>query len=483
MQRNEFHAMKRARLLIAGLLALACGSEPLPPTNINITTAGGTISFLEGFLTIVVPAGAVAQDTFVSVRVVNDAPASPRLVTGTAVDLRPDGMVFLQPLTVKVDLGSRALPIGILPSELRIFKVIGGQWQSIAGSTLGATDGVVTAQISSFSTYGLLGVPVTSVVVAGSSPSVAIGGNATFTATARDAQSVILPERVVSWTSSNPAVATVSGSGVVVGVSAGSAIIKATSEGVEGSAIITVTSGGPAEIWLEEDFSSYASIENFLTNPRNIYTDLSAGSEGNEVFGRAQFTLENTGFGTLGKSLRFNFPDRTASAATRCQDYSIGVNLKTPTVTNELWLEVVAKYSAGFVTTTPAAWGCTSNPDHKFLFGRVTPTGRFGLHAGTGGGQWTFGYPGNEDNEFGFASSPFDGQWHTYRIHMKTSTTGTGVARFWFDGVLLKSLVNVSTTGQSIYGIAIGRNLNQGPAAAQSVTIGRVRIWNLDPGF
>ena len=202
------------------------------------------------------------------------------------------------------------------------------------------------------------------------------------------------------------------------------------------------------------------------------------------MFGRSQMSLENTGFGSLNKSLRYNFPDRSALTASRCQDYSIGVNLNLPTPTTEVWIEVVAQYSSNFLTRAPAAWGCTSNPDHKFIFGRVTSAGRFGLDVGTGGTLWTWGYPGNENNEFGWVASPFDGQWHTYRLHMKVSSSGAGAARFWFDGVLTKSFVNLTTTGAtSIYSIAIGRNLNQGPGASQSVTIGRVRIWNTDPGF
>lgn len=61
------------------------------------------------------------------------------------------------------------------------------------------------------------------------------------TATVRDALNNILTDRVVSWFSSNTAVATVSSSGVVTGVAAGNAIITATCEGVQGSANCVVT--------------------------------------------------------------------------------------------------------------------------------------------------------------------------------------------------------------------------------------------------
>src|SRR6185295_5173970 len=49
--------------------------------------------------------------------------------------------------------------------------------------------------------------------------------------------------RMVTWASSNSAVATVDANGLVSGVTASSATITATSEGKSGSAAITVTSG------------------------------------------------------------------------------------------------------------------------------------------------------------------------------------------------------------------------------------------------
>src|SRR5205807_2130476 len=50
-----------------------------------------------------------------------------------------------------------------------------------------------------------------------------------------------LSGRVVTWSSNNTAVATVNGSGLVRGVTAGSATITATSEGQSGTSAVTVT--------------------------------------------------------------------------------------------------------------------------------------------------------------------------------------------------------------------------------------------------
>ncbi len=67
------------------------------------------------------------------------------------------------------------------------------------------------------------------------------GASAQAQAVAVDASGSPLSGRSVSWSSTNQAVATVDGSGMVTGVSAGNATINATSEGKTGSATVTVT--------------------------------------------------------------------------------------------------------------------------------------------------------------------------------------------------------------------------------------------------
>src|SRR5438093_815821 len=87
-------------------------------------------------------------------------------------------------------------------------------------------------------------VPVASVTVSPASASISIGATWQFSAVTKDSAGNTLTGRVVTWASSNTAVATVSGTGLVTGVTAGSATVTATSEGKSGNASITVTSGG-----------------------------------------------------------------------------------------------------------------------------------------------------------------------------------------------------------------------------------------------
>jgi uncharacterized protein YjdB len=84
-------------------------------------------------------------------------------------------------------------------------------------------------------------VPVASVSVSPASASVTVGQTVQLTATPKDANGTALTGRVVTWASSNTAVATVNGSGLVTGVAAGSATITATSEGQSGTSALTVT--------------------------------------------------------------------------------------------------------------------------------------------------------------------------------------------------------------------------------------------------
>src|SRR5213082_532764 len=89
--------------------------------------------------------------------------------------------------------------------------------------------------------------PVASVTVTPSPASVAVGLTVQLTATPKDANGNPLSGRVITWSSNNTAVATVNGSGLVSGVTAGSATITATSEGKTGTSAVTVTTPGTSQ--------------------------------------------------------------------------------------------------------------------------------------------------------------------------------------------------------------------------------------------
>lgn len=81
------------------------------------------------------------------------------------------------------------------------------------------------------------------VVVTPETGTVEMGQSAQPTATATDASGNAL-DRSVTWSSSDPAVVTADGDGLVTGVSKGPGTITATSEGVGGTATIWVIGVG-----------------------------------------------------------------------------------------------------------------------------------------------------------------------------------------------------------------------------------------------
>jgi uncharacterized protein YjdB len=74
----------------------------------------------------------------------------------------------------------------------------------------------------------------------------------------KDALGNVLTGRTVSWGSSNSAVATVSQTGLVTGVAAGSATITATSETKSGTSTVTVTQAPVATVTIAPTAPSVA---------------------------------------------------------------------------------------------------------------------------------------------------------------------------------------------------------------------------------
>src|SRR5207253_166333 len=117
---------------------------------------------------------------------------------------------------------------------------------SSSGLVSGVTPGSVTITATSegksgTSTITVTPVPVASVEVTPATASVQAGQTVQLTATPRDAVGNPLSGRTVTWSTSNTAVATVNSSGLVSGVTPGTATITAASEGKSGTSSVTVT--------------------------------------------------------------------------------------------------------------------------------------------------------------------------------------------------------------------------------------------------
>lgn len=122
------------------------------------------------------------------------------------------------------------------------------------GVVTGIAVGSVTISASSEGKSGSFAltvslVPVATITVTPTTPTVIAGGTRQLAATTLSAAGATLTGRAIAWSSSNTSVATVSSSGLALGVSPGNAVISATAEGITGSATITVSAPAAGTIF------------------------------------------------------------------------------------------------------------------------------------------------------------------------------------------------------------------------------------------
>ena len=253
---------------------LPVASVTLAPSSVTVTV-GGTASLLatpkdasgntltgrsitwassnSGVATVngsgVVTAAAVGSAT---VTATSEGQSGSATVSVTTV---PVASVSVSPATVSVQAG-QTVQLTATPNDAG-GNALSGRTVTWASSNVGVatvSGGVVTGVAAGSVTItatsegqrgsaavSVTAVPVASVSVSPATASVAAGQTVQLSATPKDANGNALSGRTVTWASSNGAVATVSGTGLVSGTAAGSATITATSEGHSGSAPVTVT--------------------------------------------------------------------------------------------------------------------------------------------------------------------------------------------------------------------------------------------------
>jgi uncharacterized protein YjdB len=111
---------------------------------------------------------------------------------------------------------------------------------------------------------------VHSIVVNPPSAQLARGDNTTFTATAFDENGHVIPGTVFGWSTTNPVVATVDGTGTVTGVGGGSTLVRATAGGLTGASTLSVVVVGSVEILGEaEQHVTVGSTRQFVAVVRD----------------------------------------------------------------------------------------------------------------------------------------------------------------------------------------------------------------------
>lgn len=193
----------RRRALLAGtyaLLLLSC-DNPLAPNNSDV-------------------ARIELNPTAVTMNVGDTRPVTARVFdeSGTVLTDRPPFWSSLSPGVATVS--QAGIITGITQGVTQVAASVGGKSALVAVT--------VSAR------------PVTSVRVTPPTTTVVAGSTASLAAQGLDVGGTAVTGRPVLWSSSNASIATVSSTGVVTGVDAGTATITATIDGISGSAIVNV---------------------------------------------------------------------------------------------------------------------------------------------------------------------------------------------------------------------------------------------------
>ena len=367
--------------------------------------------------------------------------------------------------------------------------VIGAESESKAGR--------VTIRVS-----GVGATPVASVTIAIPLSVLPLLQTTQAAATLRDAAGNVLTGRSVTWSSSAPRVASVSPTGLILGLGAGATDISATSEGVVTSAPVTV--GVPA--LRSVSFDGYANTAALLADcvvfdciEQKLTDD--AGVPG---FAAGNVSLDNAANPPgATKAMRYHY----VHPGDGCNSITLTHSIRFAP-RQEVWAEFVVKWSANFTTRNDA---CIPN-DHKFIFGdtQAAANGRWALYVGSDFypyhtikqevAQSPDIVPGNyylnrnkAPSEL-FAENLWNGTWHTIRLHMKASSTGVtrdGAYQIWIDGVLRHDQRGFATTRNDgtnnpdfIEGFSFARNQDDGPPGLDMyVWWGAIRVFGANPGW
>ncbi len=152
-------------LLIASCLLCGCGgdddSKPTgpggTPSGVTVTSAGGTFAFASGQVRLSVPAGAIDSTITVTVTTQTTYPPDTGYVPGTCFSFAPDGQQFNAAVTVTIRLSEANLPADVLENSLALCKVVGADWEPVAGYTVNIDSNTVSAPLTGFSSYGIVG--------------------------------------------------------------------------------------------------------------------------------------------------------------------------------------------------------------------------------------------------------------------------------------------------------------------------------------
>ncbi|NTW84693.1 MAG: hypothetical protein HGB30_00860 [Holophagaceae bacterium] len=251
------------------------------PAVATVSASGVATGVSAGSSTVTATSGAISGSATLTVTQptailtnISITPLSPVLVKGNTQQLTATGVMSSGPsvnLTSQVQWSSGNTAVAQVSALGLVSALNAGTAVIVARSADGAVSGQTTVTVTTPS--------LTSITLDPPSASLSIGGTVDITAIGNFSNGVSTNpyDTQVTWSSSNPAVATVESHGLVTAVGAGTTSIRATSGGVTASAAVTVAGASfdPALVgtWKFIDITgTYGSFYTFNSNGSFTYS-------------------------------------------------------------------------------------------------------------------------------------------------------------------------------------------------------------------
>jgi len=254
-----------------------------------------------------------------------------------------------------------------------------------------------------------------------------------YTSVQKDAAGNTLSGRVVTYASSNSAVASMSSTGMAQALVAGAVTVTATSEGKSGTAALTVTAASPPPSggWANEPAGLNVLVDASWQAPQQTNSDVSFGTNGWNSISNSSSLIQDATAPTDANVLQFPYPVGMQSGTAPGTIYRALPSLKT--------------LYAGFYWKVSNPWQGDASNVNKLAFINIGDSHMVMVMYGPTGGPYELNlipeFTGvNPYWSHGVVSVTL-GVWHKVELLFDS---GAGTYTWWLDGVKLGSFTQAT---------------------------------------